>query len=141
MLKGLLDLFTGVPQALADVWKTRQELKYRAKERQLELDDALHKRKIELISQGLTADMNWEMEFARQAISSHKDEFVLGVVSIPAILCFIPKDFSDWQGGAFYVTEGFTALASTPMWYQIMLVSVYLATYGIRYWRRTQSDT
>jgi hypothetical protein len=33
------------------------------------------------------------------------------------------------------------ALNNTPLWYQIMFGSIFLATYGIRYWRRTQYDT
>jgi hypothetical protein len=136
-----LGLLTGVPEAIASYFNERQKLKSVEKLQQLELEAAIHRRKIELISQGLTADMNWEMEFARQAETSHKDEYVLAVVSIPAILCFIPKDFSDWQGGAYYVAQGFDALQKTPLWYNIMLVSIFLATYGIRYWRRTQSDT
>lgn len=136
-----LSLITGVPEAIASYFNERQKLKSVERLQKLEFDAALHRRKVELIAQGLTADMNWEMEFARQAEGSHKDEYVLGVVSIPAILCFIPKDFGDWQGGAFYVAEGFKALQETPLWYNVMLVSVFLATVGIRAWRRTQSDT
>jgi hypothetical protein len=137
----LLSLFSGVPGAVATYFSERQKIKSTERLRKLELEDALHQRKVNLISQGLTADLNWEMEFARQAEGSHKDEYVLGVVSIPAILCFIPKSFEEWQGGAYYVAAGFQALQFTPLWYQIMLGSVFLATFGIRYWRRTQSDT
>lgn len=99
-----------------------------------ELKMAQYERQIELKKQGLEADANWEMEFARQAASTWKDEYTLIVVSIPAVLAFIPAC-------AKYVAQGFEALAKTPMWYQIMLCSIFLATYGIRYWRRTQYDT
>lgn len=126
---------------IAGYFTERAKIKSAEKMRQMELEDALQKRKIELISQGLTADMNWEMEFAQQARSSWKDEYVLLIVSIPAWLGFIPEDFSEWKGGAFYVENGFHALNSTPVWYQVLLVSIFFATYGIRYWRRTQSDT
>ena len=54
------------------------------KEHELEL--AKFDRMINLQSQGLTADMNWELEFAKQAASSWKDEYVLAVLSVPAIL-------------------------------------------------------
>lgn len=99
-----------------------------------ELDMARLDRQIELNKQGLTADANWEMEFAKQAASSWKDEYTLIVVSIPMVLCFLP-------GMDTYVSKGFDALSKTPTWYQICLVSIFFATYGIRYWRRTQSDT
>lgn len=130
----LLSLLSGIPQALADIYKQRQEIKARQREREMEYKDALHKRQIDLVVQGLTADANWEMEFARQAATSWKDEYTLIVISIPAILCFIP-------GMDVYVRAGFSALNETPVWYQVTFLSLFLATVGIRYWRRTQSDT
>ena len=82
--------------------------------------------------------MNWEMEFAKQAATSWKDEYTLLVVSIPAVLAFISL---PWVDGPAVVLAGFTALAQTPGWYQLLLVTMFFATVGIRYWRRTQSDT
>lgn len=130
----ILSLLSGIPTALADIYKQRQEIKAREKEREFELQEAIHKRRVDLISQGLAADANWEMEFARQAATSWKDEYTLAVVSVPAVMCFIP-------GFDVYVKNGFIALSETPVWYQIVFISLFLATVGIRYWRRTQSDT
>ena len=126
---------------VATYFTRRSELKQARFEAELKATVAAGERQAALISQGLTADMNWEMEFAQQAKSSWKDEYVLAVLSIPAILCFIPKDFDEWQGGAFYVSEGFAALQATPLWYQILFCSVFAATFGIRWWRRKQTDT
>lgn len=137
----LSDIVGGITKPLGD-WAARREER-KALERQLaaqermkkhELEMARADRMIELQSQGLTADMNWEMEFARQAQASWKDEYTLLVVSVPAVLAFVP-------GGAPIVAAGFAALATTPLWYQGMLASLFFATVGIRYWRRTQSDT
>lgn len=127
-------LVAGVPAAVADYFNTKQKLKTAEAVRKLELEDAIHQRKIELIRTGLAADANWEMEFARQAASSWKDEYTLIVISIPAILSFIPTT-------AQYVKDGFAALQQTPLWYQVAFLSLFLATVGIRYWRRSQSDT
>lgn len=131
----------GVVQPIADYFTKREErkalesqMKSQEKMKDHELEMAFKTRQIDLVSQGLTADMNWEMEFARQASGTWKDEYTLIVVSIPAILAFIPSC-------AQYVAAGFEALAKTPLWYQVMLSSIFLATYGIRAWRRTQSDT
>lgn len=99
-----------------------------------ELNMAQLDRQIQLQREGLTADANWEMEFARQAASSWKDEYTLIVVSIPAVLSFVP-------GCDVYVARGFEALSKTPLWYQGMLITLFFATVGIRYWRRTQYDT
>lgn len=137
----LKDVIGGLAAPVVGYLQRRTELKAEAAKQERELSAAIHTRQIELISQGLTADMNWEMEFARQASSSWKDEYVLMVVSIPAVLCFIPKSFEEWQGGAYYVSQGFEALQLTPLWYQILFCSVFAATFGIRWWRRSQSDT
>ena len=132
MLAGVLNLLSGVPQAIADYFNERQKLKSAEKIRELELDDALHQRKIELIAKGLAADATWESE--QIANSGWKDEYVLIVISIPLIGCFIP-------GLDTYILRGFQVLAQTPGWYQLIVVTIFFAVYGVRYWRRQQSDT
>lgn len=129
-----LALLGDVPGAIASYLNERQRIQAEAQKRKDEFEDALHKRRLELITQGLAADANWEMEFARQAEGSWKDEYTLIVVSVPAVMAFVP-------GLAHYVADGFKALEGTPLWYQGVLVSLFLATVGIRYWRRSQSDT
>ena len=128
----------GVAAPVVDYFKRRMELKAEDRQQERAVQKALAERKIELIAQGLTADMNWEMEFAQQARTSWKDEYTLLVVSTPAILSFIKL---PWLDGPAIVREGFKALEATPVWYQGVFVTMFLATVGIRYWRRTQSDT
>lgn len=128
------DIITGITGPVADYFKTRQENKTRENIRKMELADALQQRQISLISQGLTADMNWEMAFANQAATSWKDEFELLVLTIPLVMCFVP-------GLSQYVLDGFKVLAQCPQWFLFLVISIYLANYGIRYWRKTQSDT
>ncbi len=99
-----------------------------------ELEMAHMERQIRLAEQGLAADASWEMEFAKQAQSSWKDEYTLLVVSIPLVMAFIP-------GAAEYVHAGFKAFAETPLWYQVMVQTLFYASVGIRLWRRTQYDT
>lgn len=129
-----LGLLTGIPEAIGKYFIERNAQKSAERLRKMELEDALHARKLDLVKEGLHADMNWEMEFARQASSSWKDEYTLIVISIPAVMAFIP-------GLAPVVKNGFAALSDTPLWYQGILITLFLATVGIRYWRRNQSDT
>lgn len=131
-LKALLG--KGIVEPIASYMNRRQELKQARFEAKLAAEKAKGERMAELYKLGLTADMNWEMEFARQAENSWKDEYTLLVVSAPAIMCFIP-------GCAQYVAAGFAALQQTPGWYQLVFISLFLATVGIRYWRRSQYDT
>lgn len=128
----------GLTGPVATYFTRRAELKAAEFQAQLDLTKAQGERQAALAIAGLTADANWEQEFARQAATSWKDEYTLLVVSIPAILAFVK---TSWVNGPLIVKEGFTALAATPLWYQGMFLSLFLATVGIRYWRRTQSDT
>jgi hypothetical protein len=133
-----LDVVTGLVKPIGDYFTRRSELKAAERQQQAAIQAAKVERQIELIKAGQTADMNWEMEFAKQASSSWKDEYTLLIVSIPAILCFVKTKSFD---GPAIVKAGMEALSNTPLWYQIMFGSIFLATYGIRYWRRTQYDT
>lgn len=131
-------LLKNITEPVVAYFNTRQELKSKERIRKEELKDAIHQRQVDLIKEGLHADMNWEMEFAKQAQTSWKDEYTLIVVSIPAILAFVK---TSWLDGPTLVGQGFQALAQTPLWYQTLLISLFMATVGIRWWRRNQSDT
>ncbi len=130
--ESILGLLTGVPQAIADYFNKRQEIASAEKLREMEYQEAVHTRRIELIKQGLHADASWEIEQIRA--SGWKDEWVLIILSIPLVLCFIPTLDT-------YVAAGFMALERTPTWYQFMVPMIFGACFGIRMWRRQQSDT
>lgn len=137
-MKILRDILAGVTAPVVTYFTRRMELKQARFEAELKFQQAQGDRMAELIRQGLAADANWEMEFANQARSSLKDEYVLAVVSIPAVLCFIKTAAFD---GPAIVTAGFVALAATPVFYQVLFCSIFAATFGIRWWRRKQYDT
>lgn len=88
-------------------------------------------RQAQLITQGLSDDAAWEMESIRAA--GWARHFELIVVSIPLVLCFTKY--------AYIVQQGFDALSKTPQWFQWLVLIIFCANYGIRLWRRTQSDT
>lgn len=73
-------------------------------------------------------DHEWEMQSLLTHSKGWKDELVLIVLTIPAVLSFTP-----W---AYLVEDGFAALAVTPLWYQLLITAVYFAVYGIRVYRR-----
>lgn len=127
-------ILTALTGPLSTYLTRRSEIKAQQHENDLASLKAQGDRAAALISSGLSADAAWEMEFARQAGSSWKDEFELVVLSAPLVLCFLPF-------GPPIVKRGFDAIAVTPGWFQFLVVSIYLANYGIRYWRKTQSDT
>jgi hypothetical protein len=132
MAFNFLSLLVGIPEAIGTYFNERQKLKSVERVRKMEYEDAVHKRKVQLISEGLHADATWEIEQIRSA--GWKDEYVLLVLSIPLVGCFVP-------GLAHYVEDGFKALSYTPTWYQFLLPLIFGAVFGVRIWRRQQSNT
>lgn len=136
-MAGIADLITGaisgIVSPITSLMQRRAELAAAQHEADLKAVQAQGDRRAELIKQGLAADATWELESIKAG--QNYRGFELYVVSIPAILCFCGK----W--GAAVVHDGFVALNSCPIWFQSLLVSVFLANYGYRVWRRVQSDT
>jgi hypothetical protein len=69
---------------------------------------------------------DWEQIHARGSNTSWKDEFWTVVWSIPVIMCFLP-------GGAERAQAGFDGLKTMPEWYIYVLVTIVLASFGIRF--------
>jgi hypothetical protein len=136
LVGGTVQIVASSAAVVTDYLKVRAELASRERIRKEELKDADHARQVELRKQGLAADATWEMEQIRT--SGYKDEYLLGVYTIPAWMCFIKTKSFD---GAAIVLHGFEALAQTPLWYQGALLTISLAPFGVRYWRRKQFDT
>ena len=132
---GILNAILGkTVEAGVTYFTRRMELKAQAHQNKLALLAAQGVRAAQAVSEGLADDAAWELESLRAHAGGWKDEFVLIVLSIPLVMCFVP-------GWAPFVAAGFAAMANTPLWYQTAAVSVFLATYGIRWYRRQQSDT
>lgn len=131
---GISEIISGIFKPVADYFGRKQEIKAQEHENDIAVLKAQGERQADLIKTGLAADASWEMVFAQQAASSWKDEYTLLVVSIPLIMAFIP-------GLDKYVMAGFDAFSKCPMWYQLMVQTLFYASWGIRLWRRNQSDT
>ena len=68
---------------------------------------------------------DWDTLMAKATETSWKDEYWTIVLSIPAILCFVP-------GMVEHVRAGFDALGGMPGWYQWMLGIAVGAAFGYR---------
>jgi len=58
---------------------------------------------------------------------SWKDEYLVIMLTIPVIMCFIP-------GLKQYALDGFAILETTPDWYRWGLTGMIAATFGLRTW-------
>lgn len=112
----------------------RAELKAARHQAELAAVVASGERAARAISEGLAADATWEMESLKVHSSGWKDEYVLIVLSLPLVGCFIPPM-------APHVLRGFEILESTPGYFRLLVISIFGAIYSYRMWRRNQYDT
>lgn len=70
-------------------------------------------------------EASWEKLMAQGAANSWKDEYWTIILSIPAIMCFIP-------GGVETATAGFEALNTMPEYYRYFLGLAITASFGVK---------
>lgn len=95
-----------------------------AAEAELKLTEAKAKAQILLSEKTSVAD--WERIMAEGSQNSFKDEWLVGLFSVPLVLSFC----GEW--GRTTVAEGFTALEAMPDWYQYTLGVIVAASFGVR---------
>lgn len=123
----LVSALTGAPvEVITAYFQKKQELKQELNLAKIKAKTAVEVAKETRAKAADENDQMWEQLSLKN--SGWKDEFELIVISIPMILCFFPQTVD-------YVHKGFDALAKTPIWYQGILITIYLANYGIRYKR------
>ena len=116
LAKGLLSPVTNIITG----WQKRKSAKLTS---DLKINEAKTDAKIDKIKTGQSADIAWEQTQIDK--SGWKDEYWTIVLSIPAILCFVP-------GMVEHVRAGFDALGGMPGWYQWMLGIAVGAAFGYR---------
>lgn len=73
-------------------------------------------------------EVKYDQTAAEGMATSWKDEWFVLLLSIPAVLCFIP-------GMDEVVAKGFAALATTPDWYQWAFLGAIVASFGLKTWK------
>ena len=112
---------------IAEYYITKQRLKAEIELEKLRGKAEYERAKTKRAEASEGRDHEWEILSIKN--SGYKDEWVLGLVSIPMILSFVPST-------QVYVSQGFVVLEGTPEWYRFIVMSIFLAVYGIRWWRR-----
>ena len=110
----LLSLVSTGVSAYADHKKLKQEHK-----------QAIEQAKIDRIKNLDAADADWDRIMAKNSGESWKDEWFTILLSIPAILAFIPQMEE-------YVAAGFDALHAMPDWYKAAFLTAVAASFGMR---------
>ena len=113
----------GPVASLAGSWLDAKTTK-QAAEAKLKLTEAESKSKILLSKETSVAD--WERIMAQGTQNSWKDEYLVGLFSIPLILVF------TGEKGRQIVAEGFVALESMPERYQYTLGVIVASSFAVR---------
>jgi len=119
----IFGFINGLVKPVTEIFKGWQARKAAKLESDLAIEKARTLAKIEHIKTKQQADIAWEnLSIDR---SGWKDEYFTIVLSVPAILCFIP-------GMVDYVRAGFDALSGCPDWYEWMLGIAVGSAFGYR---------
>ena len=103
--------------------KHRGEVKKIEREGEIKLKTLSIEKQAEAVSKQEDNVQAWELASIKN--SGWKDEYLTLVLTIPAILCFIP-------GMADIVSAGFVALQHTPTWYQVCLMVAVGSAFGVK---------
>lgn len=120
-------ILKGTVGEVSNYFIRRTEIRAQEHIQELQLQQAIQERKLDLIKQGLTADENWEA--LQISNSGWKDEWVLLVLSFPYVIAFCPPLQP-------VVLSGFNTIGQTPDWYRWLVTLIFTSVYGIRIWRR-----
>jgi hypothetical protein len=112
----------GIGKTWVENWQTRQTKRAESDAR---IAEAKVSAEIIRIQKQADADVDWDKSAVDQMQSSWKDEWFTILLSVPAILAFIP-------GMKQYVFDGFKALEEMPTWYIYCFVTAVAASFGMR---------
>ena len=124
MLAALLSIVPNIVGGISDHFEHKRKLKEIDLEGQIATKQAITQSNVQLAQAGQAHEIKWSETMAAASLTSWKDEYWTIVLSIPAIMAFIP-------GLVGYVTDGFGALAATPAWYQGLLAMAIAAAFGV----------
>jgi len=122
----LIDLAGDVFTGWRDDRRQQREAETQIATAELARDVAVIQSQAAAVARGENNEHEWNMEAARQARTSWKDEWFTVLLSVPLVLAFIP-------GAAPLVESGFAAISQTPEWYRLYLGAAVAFAFGVRH--------
>lgn len=121
-----LSLISDLFKSGTDAYTARQERKIQISVAKDELKLAKVHAETNRVNKVIEATTNWDMEAMRQSQFSWKDEALMIILFAPFISAFVP--FLQP-----YIKQGFAIIATLPLWYQLSLVGIIAASFGLRW--------
>lgn len=125
MWSKVLSFFTGAPvEQIGEYFREKQQLTQELKLEKIRGRQEVIRAKYQAEAEKAKHVANWEL--ASIANSGLKDEWVMLMISYPIIGSFIPYLQDN-------VLQGFKILAQTPYWFVGIVITIFLAVYGVRW--------
>ena len=122
----IFSFFTGLFSSGTKAYEARQVRKTAIVEAKQVLSLAKINAETKRVNKVIEATTNWDMEAMRQSQFSWKDEALMIILFAPFILAFVPF-FQT------YIKNGFAIIKDLPLWYQLSLVGIIAASFGLRW--------
>lgn len=106
----------------ADLQRVKEEGKVRIEEAKTRAAELRAERTAE-------TEANYDLTALQQQQYSWKDEYLLVLWTLPAILSFVPIPEAQTS-----IQRGWAMLNATPLWYVSGLLGMVAATFGLRWW-------
>lgn len=121
-----IPIISSIVDGVVDIFKSRQEIKAKQREREDGLEQAKFEAEVEKIKRGDLVEADYDLKAQDNAQHSIIDEImIIWMLAITTCL-FIPPL-------APYAISGFAALAGVPMWFQTLFVGAFVAKLGLRF--------
>jgi len=122
----MIELGGIILSGISNYFSKRQDIAKLKVEQEKEVIVAETKSKVARLERESAQDFDLNRYALESMRTSWKDEFVLIIITIPFIMLFIPTYQS-------YAISGLQAMdSSTPIWYQILVLAIFLSIYGLR---------
>lgn len=122
----MIELGGIIISGISNYFLKRQDIAKLKVEQEKEVIVAETKSKITRLEKESTQDFDLNRYALESMRTSWKDEFVLIIITIPFVMLFMPAYQS-------YAISGLQAMdSSTPIWYQILVLAIFLSIYGLR---------
>lgn len=124
-------IVTNLIGRVSDYFQQKRDIAQAKVDSELRIREAMTYANIDLAKAGQVADIQWASTMAEASKDSWKDEWFTVVLSLPAIMAFVP-------GLTDYVELGFYALSQTPEWYRYSFLVAIGASFGVRIWGKAK---
>jgi len=121
-----MSLFSTLLGPITDVVKSWNDGRIEIKKAKINVELARYKAEEARWQSAHESETNWDLEALRASKTSWKDEYLTIVLTAPFIGSFVPEIQDHVKNGWLYINEA-------PEWYQMSLIGIVAASFGLRW--------